>query len=310
MSNNSFQRQNIEGSKVPRLSILVTLCTSVLLSIAVLHSTALAGAWVQKKSGYFFKLTGTYLFTTEEYDSAGNVQPIRGSESDITNTSYREVAFTGYLEYGVNSRLTIVGNLPFKIVTSKRTEIPSAGGPMRNVEVVTAGLADLTLSGRLLLLGTSTPLSIQAGVKLPMGYEAAPPDQGAPLGSGKIDVEGMVLAGMGIWPVRFYLTGGFGYRLRGGLGIADEYLFEIEGGFTPGNWLVKATLNGIYSAKTPGSQGSATVTTTNQDVLKIIPTIAYRINRRFSVGIEAYHTAHGKNTVAGTTWVVGLVFGN
>jgi hypothetical protein len=276
--------------------------------LALGHSSVQAGAWVQEKQGYFFKLTGTYLYTTEEFDSEGNIRPIRADDTGIINATYKDVTATGYLEYGVTGRLTMVANLPFKVVTSTRTEFPSPDTPMRNVEVVTGGFSDLWLSGRFLLFGKATPLSVQAGVKIPMGYDAAPPDEGAPLGSGEADVEGLVLAGASLYPVPAYVTGHFGYRLRGGRGIADEYLFQAEVGLTPGAWLFKVTLDGIYSAETPDDQGSATVTVTNQDVLKAIPTVGYAFNERFSIGAEAYHILHGKNTVAGTTYVLGIVF--
>jgi hypothetical protein len=276
--------------------------------LALANSPARSGAWVQSKHGYFLKLTGTYLYTTEEFDSEGNILPIRAGEPGIENATYKEVTATGYLEYGVTERLTLVANLPFKIVTSQRTELPAPGSPMRHVEVVTGGLADLTVSGRYLMFGKATPVSVQAGVKVPMGYDAAPPDQGAPLGSGKVDVEGHLLAGASLYPVPAYLTGQIGYRLRGGMGIADEYLFQVEAGLNPGFWLFKVTLDGIYSAKAPEEEESSTVTVTNQDVLKVIPTIGYTFTKRFWIGAEAYHPLHGKNTVAGTTYAVGIAF--
>jgi hypothetical protein len=291
-----------------RRATAVTLTVSLTL-LALLHSAAYGGAWVQKQRGYFFKLTASYLYTTEEYDSKGNIRRIREGEPGISNTSYKELSATAYLEYGVTRRLTVVANLPFKVVTSARTE-ETTEDLTRNIEVVTGGLSDLTLSGRFLLFGTSSPLSIQAGVKVPMGYEATPPDGGAPLGSGKVDVEGWVLAGTGIWPLRAYFTGQLGYRLRGGNGIADEHLFQVEGGFTPGKWLAKATLEGIYSKGSAGDQESSTVVITNQDVLKVIPTIAYRFNYRFAVGAELIHILEGKNTVAGTTYFVGILLRN
>ena len=294
---------------MPRYRAIATALPASFVLVALLHSAAFGGAWVQKTRGYFFKLTAAYLYTTEEYDNEGNIRRIREGEPGISNTSYKEISATGYLEYGVTKRLTMVANLPFKIVTSTRTE-DNSDGLMRNVEVVTGGLSDLTLSGRFLLFGASTPLSIQAGVKLPMGYKATPPDGGAPLGSGKVDVEGWVLAGASIWPIRAYATGQIGYRIRGGTGIADEYLFQVEGGFTPGNWLAKATLEGVYSEGSSDDQESSTVVITNQDVLKVIPTIAYRFHYRFAVGAELIHILAGRNTIAGTTYSVGILLRN
>jgi len=295
---------------MPRFSIMATALAASILLVALMHSAAFGGAWVQKKHGYFFKLTTGYLYTTEEYDSAGNIRSIREGEPGISNTSFKEVNITGYLEYGVSNRFTMVADLPFKVVTSSWTEAASIDGPVRTVEVVTGGLSDLTLSGRFLLFGKTNPVSIQAGVKLPLGYDASPPDGGAPLGSGKVDVEGALLAGTGIWPIRVYATGAIGYRIRGGSGIADEFLFRVEGGFTPGDWLAKATLEGVYSAETLGDQGSSTVNVTNQDILKIIPTLAYRFHYRFAVGAELIHTLSGKNTVSGTTYSVGILLRN
>jgi hypothetical protein len=278
--------------------------------LSVFAAASNAGAWVQKKKAYFFKLTGSYLYTTEEYDANGNLQTIREGEPGISETSYEELAATGYLEYGASDRFTMIANLPFKIVTSRRTEAPSPSAPTRTVEVVSGGLSDLWLGGRFLLFGTSTPFSIQGGVKLPLGYDASPPDEGAPLGSGKVDVEGLVQAGMGIWPIRAYFTGQAGYRLRGGTDIADEYLFQLEGGFTPGNWLIKATLDGVYSTGSHEDQGSSTVLVTNQDILKIIPTVAYRAHYRLAIGAEVFHILSGKNSVAGTTYAIGIVIRN
>ncbi len=295
---------------MPRITKLQVIVVTSILALSVFSAAAHAGAWVQKKNAWFFKLTGSYLYSTEEYDADGNLQTIREGEPGISETSYKELAATGYLEYGASDRFTIVANLPFKIVTTHRTEAPSPGAPTRSVEVVTGGLSDLLLGGRFLLFGTSTPLSIQGGVKLPLGYDTSPPDEGAPLGSGKVDVEGLVLAGMGIWPIRAYITGQAGYRLRGGNDISDEYLFQLEGGFTPGNWLIKATLDGVYSTGSHEDLGSSTVIVTNQDVLKVIPTIAYRVHYRLAIGAEVFHILSGKNTVAGTTYAVGIVFRN
>lgn len=286
----------------------VTALAAPVLILTLQHSTVRAGAWVQNKHSYFLKLSGTYLYTTEEFDSEGNLQDIRAQDSLITDTSYEEVTATAYLEYGLTGRLTLVANLPFKIVTSKRTELPVPGVPQRNVEVVTGGLSDLTLSGRFLLTNNKMPISIQAGLKIPLGYDPSPPDEGTPIGSGKVDAEAILLAGSSLYPVPAYITGGFGYRVRGGTGISDEYLFQVEVGLTPGNFLIKATLDGVYSTAEPEEQESSTTTVTNPDILKIIPTIGYSFTPRFAIGAEVFHVLEGKNTVAGTTYVLALVF--
>jgi hypothetical protein len=295
---------------MPRYTKAAAALPASIMLVSVLPSAGLSGAWVQKKGGYYLKLTAAHIYTTEEFDSAGNLRPIREGEPGIGNTSYRELYLFGYLEYGVAKRLTLVANLPFKIATSRRTELPGPGSPMRSVEVVTGGLSDLNVSARVLLFGTSAPVSVQAGAILPLGYDPSPPGQGAPLGSGKVDFEGLLLSGVSLWPIRAYLTGHAGYRIRGGSEFADQYLYQVEGGVTPGPWFAKVTLEGIYSARKGAGGGSATIATTNQDVLKLIPTIAYRFDHRFALGAELIHTVSGKNTVAGTTYSVEVVFRN
>jgi hypothetical protein len=82
----------------------------------------------------------------------------------------------------------------------------------------------------------------------------------------------------------------------------------LELGLTPGAWLFKATLDGLYSASTPPPQGSSTTTTTNLDILKVIPTVGLAITPRFAIGAELFYVLEGKNTVAGTTYAIAVVF--
>ena len=118
---------------MPRITKLQVIVVTSILALSVFSAAAHAGAWVQKKNAYLFKLTGSYLYSTEEYDADGNLQTIREGEPGISETSYKELAATGYLEYGASDRFTIVANLPFKIVTTHRTEAPSPGAPTRSV---------------------------------------------------------------------------------------------------------------------------------------------------------------------------------
>lgn len=40
--------------------------------LLVIASHAFAGAWTQKKGGYYVKLSGGYLNTTQDFDAAGD----------------------------------------------------------------------------------------------------------------------------------------------------------------------------------------------------------------------------------------------
>lgn len=260
------------------------------------------------------KLSGTYLYSEKEFDHLGDEVDIRAGDELITETSYRDIGFAGYVEYGLTDRLTIVGTLPFKILTSKRTELGTFGGPTEAVEVVTGGLSDLNLSARYPLVKGPLPVAVQAGAKVPLGYDRTPGDEGAPLGSGKIDVEAHLLAGASLYPFPGYLTGGAGYRLRGG-NLSDQFVFSLEGGVTFPRFQVKAAIDGTYSADAPpelvdpaGGQTSSITRITDQDILKISPGVSFAVGRGAYLTAEAYYIVAGKNTVAGTTYSIGLVF--
>ena len=45
----------------------------------------------------------------------------------------------------------------------------------------------------------------------------------------------------------------------------------------------------------------------DQDVYKILPTVSYSFGETFEITAEAYHTFAGRNTIAGTTYAVGIV---
>ncbi len=119
---------------------------------------------------------------------------------------------TAYLEYGLSERLTLIMNLPVKTLTSKRTEIIGGGIVARHVTIHTQGLADLSISVRYALLNGPFVLSYQTGIKLPLGYEEGPADDGPPLGTSKIDFEGHLLIGKSLFSLPAYLTASVGFR--------------------------------------------------------------------------------------------------
>jgi hypothetical protein len=277
-------------------------------------SAALGGAWVQKKNSYYFKVSSSYLFTEKELNFDGEEVDILSGEDRLTNTSYRDIGATLYLEYGLTDRLTVVGSLPFKVLRSRRTEVNDLIDLTRDIEVVNGGLSDFTLGLKYPLRVTPFPLSVYGAAKLPLGYDRNPANDGPPLGSGRVDLEGSLLAGVSLYPFPGYVTGGVGYRVRTG-DLDDEMLFTIETGASWGRLMGRIGLDGLYStgdppnlAESEGSQVSSAVVVTNQDILKLAPGVMLSLSDEISLVFEAFHIIDGKNTVTGTTYAAGVVY--
>ena len=127
------------------------------------------------------------------------------------------------------------------MLTAERTEIIGDRALAIISKLHTVGFADLTVSGRYALLDASFVVSLQGGVKLPLGYQEQPDNDGAPLGTGDVDFEGHLLVGKSLFPIPAYLTGSIGYRCRTGelhdqvLGYSagDFHLTELPGSQNP-----------------------------------------------------------------------------
>jgi len=274
----------------------------------------LAGAWLQKKDSYYFKVSASYLSSTRELNFDGNEVDILSGDTLLTDTSYRDVGVSLYLEYGLGDRLTVVGTLPFKVLTSRRNEVLSAAGLERPVEAVNGGLSDLSLGLRYPLRTGPLPVSVQGAVRLPLGYDNRPENGGPPLGSGRVDLEGLLLVGLSLYPFPGYMTGGAGYRVKTG-DLDDEVVFSVEAGASWRRLMGRVGLDGLYSTSDPpnlaasgGGRVSSAVAVTNQDILKLTPGISFSFSDEVSLVAETFHILSGKNTVTGTTYSLGVVY--
>ncbi|UCG53039.1 MAG: hypothetical protein JSW58_05650 [Candidatus Latescibacterota bacterium] len=279
-----------------------------------------AQAWVMPQGEYFFKLSGSYLSSTKEFNSEGERLEIYKEDASRIDASFRDITFTAYLEYGLTDDFTLVADIPFKILTSEETEL-AGPGTARKITRTNGGLGDLRVLVRAPILRRPFALSAQGGASVPMGYEQIPDNQGPPLGTGEIDGEFHLHAGLSLHPIPAYLSGGAGYRLRGGE-LHDEILFNVEGGYTLGSLFVKFRFEGIKNTHNPPDVFGGTVVTPipggggainnvivgDQDIYKFLPTLSFSLTDRLAVTGELFHTFDGKNTVAGTAYAVGLIF--
>jgi len=285
------QRSSIIGA-----AVLVT---------ALSANAASAGAWLQPRGSHYAKVYGSYLYATREFNASGEKVDILSSQRDVTRTAFRDVTIGTYVEYGVSERLTVVGKLPFKILTSRRTEITDLADLRYDVEAVNGGLADLEVAGRVPIVTTPLPVSLQLGVKLPLGYRSRPSNGGAALGSGSPDLEARLQGGLSLHPYG-YVGAEFGYRVRGG-DVDDEMDILLEAGTRRGRVRVGAKLDVSFSTGSIEQLAeSSTKGVTNYESVQVLPTISVLLAPHIALSVEAIHTLSGKNTTVGTSWAVGV----
>jgi hypothetical protein len=283
-------------------------CAGLITAIA--PGVAEGGAWVQPRDSYYFKLSAGYLDSDREFDFDGEEVDIFAGDETLSNATYRDLTVSAYLEYGLTDRLTLIGTLPFRVLTSERTETVAGAGIRRDIDATNGGFGDLTIGARYPLLTSQAPVALQGAVKLPLGYDENPDNGGPPLGSASVDVEGWLLAGLSLYPFPGYLTAGAGYRVKGG-DVDDELLFSVEGGVTWRRVMARLGIEGLYSTAEPPdlSEGvSSTVVVTDQDILKLTPALGLLLTEEISLVLEAFQIIDGKNTVSGSTWAAGVVF--
>lgn len=282
------------------------LATAVVLATAGAASTAFGGPWVHPRGGYFAKFNASYLYTRTELDASGNEVPILSGNPLVESAAYREVALFTYAEYGWRDRVTLVGSVPFKIATSTRTEISQDASVRREIDVTNAGWSDLFIGSRGALRRGRYPAAIEAGVKIPLGYDTEPDNGGPALGTGKPDFEAAVAAGFGAAHV--YGSARAAYRACGGT-LDDQVGFSAEVGGSHGRAFGQALVEGWYTTgEIKPLEVSSTMRVPNQDVLKLIASAGVRTAAHTALVAEVYHVLDGRNTPTGTTVALAIVF--
>ena len=295
--------------------------TLALLAVVLLAARCSAGAWVQEQGSYFLKFGSSYFSATEEFNYLGDRLQILEEQTAFENASFRDANLNLYLEYGLTENATAVATLPFKGLRSER-DVLFGGGIETNREIVnTVGFGDVTLSVRRRLLPAPLVLSIQAGVKLPLGYHRRPANDGPPLGTSKLDGEAHLLAGRSLWPLPGYVTGSMGFRRRGGR-LNDELVYGIEVGYRKGRLLTKLGLDGVRNRSTPPDIAGQTVVTPlpggggvlpnlvvgDQHFTRLSPSVIYSLASGMAVQAELSHVLAGTNVLSGTVFSLALIF--
>jgi hypothetical protein len=272
---------------------------------AALADAGQAGPWTREKGGYYSRFSASYLYTRSEFDAGGKEVPILTGNPLVQSAAYRDVSLSSYVEYGLRDRLTLVVSLPFKILTSQRTELSTDATILREVDVTNAGLADLWTGVRYALIRGRYPVAVEGSVKAPLGYDRTPDNGGPALGTGYADAELALAAGYG---ARFgYATLRAAYRVHGG-DLDDAVVLAAEAGGHRGRGFAQLVLEAWRSTgEILSLDVSATAVVPNQDVTKLLATAGFEANARVALTLEAYHVLAGKNAATGTTVALALV---
>jgi hypothetical protein len=292
----------------------------IFLGFCLFSSQLFAGAWTQKKDGYYLRIYGSYLFAQEEFNYRGESQDLYEEQLAYRDSYFKDLTLVIYSEYGLTNSLTFIGELPFKSLTTKRTVASFYGG---DEIATTSGFADLGLFGKLGILENPLALSIQAGARIPLGYSKEPQNNGPRLGSAEMSYEGHINLGSSFYPLPMYFSGSVGYRHRSGE-LNDEVIITAEIGYTLGPIFIKTYMEALRNVTTPPDiYGQPIVTPLpggggvlpdivigDQHLTKIIPSITLNISDALGIQFEIIEPLAGRNTLNGRTYSVGLVLHN
>ena len=151
-----------------------------MLCLNALCTGASAGAWVQERDATYLKVASSFLLTDGEFDHNGRRQPLLQGHPSFAEPSFRDFSVNAYIESGLTERLTLVADLSVKSLRSSRTVLIGGGQVELPEDRYSHGPADLTAALRYGLLNDPVVLSMQLGVKFPLGYEDKPANDGPP----------------------------------------------------------------------------------------------------------------------------------
>jgi hypothetical protein len=151
--------------------------------------------------------------------------------------------------------------------------------------------------------------SVQGLVKIPAGYDK---NIALPLGNGQVDVEVRLLIGKSLWPLPMYLGLEAGYRYRADE-PSDEYKYLLEvGGSVTDSFGLRAKLDGTASVKNADKVTDVSgnpVASLEYDLGKLELTAGYSFTKQWTGEFTYTPNIYGKNTAAGSTLSLAVIYG-
>lgn len=284
-----------------------------------------AQAWPQPKGHAYVKLSHGRAAASEQYRFDGEAKPYA---DNVDGNAFFDRSFYLYAEYGLTDRLTLVAVLPYKRLRVRDAAFDYESEGLGSVQIgLRTGLKEA--------LGLSADRHAVAAnlfVSLPTGYTR---NFTPSVGSGQVDVQGMLSYGASFWPFPGYAQVGLGYRHRSTLYLFsdavdcqqgrdlncfqdtepkfdDELLFTAEAGVSAGRWaLVQALAQGVWSNKEPTAETTFSPRNpipTRQRYIKTGGGLTLYPLPALGIGVQVFFTPVGRNTVRSTDVFWGVEY--
>ncbi len=297
------------------------LLTAVLLLSA---SGALAQAWPQPEGGVYLKLSHGRSDADQQFNSDGNARPYA---EGVKDHAFADRSGYLYAEYGLTPRLTLVGLLPFKTLTTRDLDFEYAAQAVGSAQIgARYGLADLFR-----LSGTRHTAAVAGLLTIPLGYER---NRTPAVGTGQVDAQASLHYGLSLYPLPLYAQVGGGYRMRSDVYVfsstvdcvpnrsigctadtrpdyGNEWFYTAEVGASDGRWmLLQALVQGVSSTQIiePERITADGGLPTRQRFLKVGGGITVYPLAAVGVSIQAFRTPVGANTIRSTDVFVGIEY--
>lgn len=276
------------------ISIAPTVTPVICVTALLFSGLVNAGAWTGPKGASYNKFGFNYFSSDKVFDGDNN--------SVDAGSTFTDLNFTYYGEYGIEDYLSVFGSIPFKSVESD----PDVGPSVDN-----SGIGDIDVGLRYNVYNDKKwgLISIQGLVKIPEAYDEK--DE-LTLGNGQYDVEGRILYGKSLYPQPVYFGLEVGYRYRADE-PSDEFKYLIEVGYTATDKLsLRAKLDGTTSAKNADKGAVGTVDNPTLapdfDIGKLELTAGFTIKKDTFIEVTYSPTLYGRTTADGTTISLALIF--
>lgn len=251
-----------------------------------------AGQWVEAPGNGWIALAMYHQDTRQRFGTGGDVEDLLADGHAVATSSF--LTMTLGVAGGVDlwSQLS-VHRLRYDDAAADRSS---------------AGIGSLKLwlrAAPLKWLGSSVPIAVRAGVKVPLGdFDDVGADE-IPLGDGQRDWEVLAELGHSFWPRSVYVSGWIGYRLReenteSMRDFGNEVFYYAQIGGQLGRLGYKLAVDG-WNGAASGADGVANPGF-ERDLVQFLPSLLYDVGVgqveagvRFALG--------GRNVTAGRSFV-------
>lgn len=280
----------------PRAHSLLVLALLLTYRVVTAPSLARAGAWVQPPGGRYVKASLLGLRADSRWDCRGNLEPADPSGAFVD----RQILLYG--EFGWTDRVTLVGSWAYK---DQQVEAEPAFG--------TRSTGDLRVGTRVgLVRAGARVLSLEGMLSIPT-YPASdlsrPPAERAqylPAGSGRVEAELRLQAGLSLHPWPLYANLDAGYRARGG-SFQDQWLATAELGGGGGPTFAKLELRWVAPRSESCDDLAVGAIAPSERKVQLAPEAALRVGGPFWISLGYALPLAGRNSLDAGQWSVGLV---